>query len=84
MTLAELTPELALRYKIPSTIRGVLIQQVLSHGKAKQKGLQPGDVIQSINNYSTTNIQRLKQQLSRKGPYAVLIFRNQRSYYLLL
>jgi serine protease Do len=54
LTLAPLTPELARRYSLPPSARGVLIASVESTSKAAEEGLRPGYLIVSINRQAVT------------------------------
>ena len=45
----ELTPSLRERLGVPRNVRGVVITELDPDSAAAQAGLQPGDVIESIN-----------------------------------
>jgi serine protease Do len=49
MTLAPLTPDLAVRSNLPPTARGVMITAVDPASKAAEEGLRPGYLIMSVN-----------------------------------
>jgi serine protease Do len=48
IALSELTPDLAQAFGMPAGSKGALIQQVVPKTPAEQAGLEPGDVITSI------------------------------------
>ena len=47
--VADLEPQLRREFNIPSRVQGVLVTEVEPTSKAAEAGLQPGDVIQEIN-----------------------------------
>ncbi len=48
VSLSELTPDLAQAFGLPAGSKGALIQQVLPKTPAEQAGLEPGDVITTL------------------------------------
>lgn len=48
LAISSITAQLADKYKLLPTEKGVIITQVLANGDAAQKGLKPGDIIISI------------------------------------
>ncbi len=48
VSLSELTPELAQAFGLPAGSKGALIQQVMPKTPAEKAGLEPGDVITSL------------------------------------
>jgi serine protease Do len=55
LSLAPLTPELARAASLPATARGVIITTVDPNADASDKGLQRGDLIESVNNQPVTS-----------------------------
>jgi serine protease Do len=55
LSLAPLTPELARAASLPATARGVIITTVDPNADASEKGLQRGDLIESVNNQPVTS-----------------------------
>jgi serine protease Do len=54
VNVQTLTPEMARRLQIAdANVRGVVVAEVDPNSDAAQKGIQPGDIIQSINQTST-------------------------------
>lgn len=49
ITVQNLTPSLREQLGLPSSVRGVVISEIDPNSPAAQAGLQPGDVIESIN-----------------------------------
>ncbi|HEY9652773.1 MAG TPA: PDZ domain-containing protein, partial [Coleofasciculaceae cyanobacterium] len=58
--------------------RGVLIVRVGRGSPADKAGLQPGDVIQSINNQQMTKAEQVQQQVEKSGVGSQLPIRVQR------
>ena len=48
VSLSELTPDLAQAFSLPAGTKGALVQQVMPKTPAEKAGLQPGDVITSL------------------------------------
>ena len=55
LSLAPLTPELARAASLPATAHGVIITTVDPNADASEKGLQRGDLIESVNNQPVTS-----------------------------
>jgi serine protease Do len=56
ITVQNLTPDLRDRLGLPPTVRGVVITEIDPDSPAAQAGLQPGDVIESINRHATNSV----------------------------
>src|SRR5262249_34930961 len=52
VSVAPLTPELARRYKLPASAKGIVVQDVNPDGRAADAGIQAGDVIEKVNRES--------------------------------
>ncbi|MGD8501870.1 MAG: PDZ domain-containing protein, partial [Phycisphaerales bacterium] len=63
ISVSPLTEEIRERFSIPTTEQGVVIVAVVQGGLADSQGLEVGDVIQSINQVPTANLQALYQAL---------------------
>jgi serine protease Do len=56
IAVQELTPSIRQQLGLPTNTRGVVISDLDPDSPAAQAGLQPGDVIQSINRQPVTSI----------------------------
>jgi serine protease Do len=84
VAVAPVTPELAARAGIPEGTRGLLVREVVPDGKAADAGIQPGDVIQEVNQKPVQTVEELRNAV-RSGsdrPALVLVSREGRSLYL--
>ena len=63
MSVSPLTNSLREQFNIPAAERGVVIVAVVQNSLADSRGLEVGDVIESINKISTPNLQSLYQAL---------------------
>lgn len=54
--------------KVPESVEGVYITDVVANGAAKEAGIKPGDVIKKINNNSINSGSELQEQLSNFRP----------------
>ena len=59
ISVSPLTDEVREQFNIPATERGVVIVAVVQKGLADSQGLEVGDVIESINQMPTPNLQSL-------------------------
>ena len=62
--LADLTPDVRSKSRLPESLHGAVIQNVRSGSPADDAGLQPGDIIISVNRKPTTSASDVAQQLS--------------------
>jgi serine protease Do len=63
MTLQDLTPRIANQLRLPSGTEGAVVIDVESRGAAERSGVQPGDVILSINRVEVTAAAEAIEQL---------------------
>jgi serine protease Do len=83
----ELTEELAGRYGIKSTERGVVVTRVKPGSTAEEIGVREGDMILEVNRKAVTSIktyERLVSGLSKDQAVLLLVKRQGRSIYLTL
>ena len=73
----DLTPELAESFGMKNT-SGMLIAGVLRGGQADIAGLEPGDVILSINGQKVISSRSAMNTIAQSGPDAELVFRGYR------
>jgi len=63
MKLSELNTQNMQQYRLPSSISGVLIEDVYPRSRAERAGFQAGDVIIQIENSNISNLNDLKKVL---------------------
>ena len=63
-SVADLTPAIRETLSIGDTIRGVVIIDVAANYAATRTGIRPGDVILSINNRTTRDLQEFKKVIA--------------------
>lgn len=73
----DMTPELADSFGIDDS-RGMLIAGVLRGGPADQAGIEPGDIIQSINDHDIVSSRSAMNTIAQSGPDAELVIRGLR------
>ena len=74
----DLTPELAESFRLEDT-HGMLIAGVLRGGPADVAGIEPGDVIESIDGQQIDNARAAMSQIAQSGPDARLKIRGIRA-----
>ncbi|HDJ33885.1 MAG TPA: Do family serine endopeptidase [Bacteroidetes bacterium] len=80
VTITDVTDELAKEINLES-IEGVYISGVAENGAAQAAGIEPGDVIISINGVKVNSVSELQEQVSRYRPkdkVDVVVKRNNR------
>ena len=83
----ELTEELAGRYGIKSSERGVVVTRVKPGSTAEEIGVREGDLILEVNRKAVTSLktyERLRSGLSKDQAVLLLVKRQGRSLYLTL
>ncbi|MCX5720981.1 MAG: DegQ family serine endoprotease [Nitrospirae bacterium] len=83
----ELTEELASRYGIKSSERGVVVTRVKPGSTAEEIGVREGDIILEVNRKAVTSLktyERLRSGLSKDQAVLLLVKRQGRSLYLTL
>ncbi len=83
----ELTEELAGRYGIKSSERGVVVTRVKPGSMAEEIGVREGDLILEVNRKAVTSLktyERLRSGLSKDQAVLLLVKRQGRSLYLTL
>ena len=74
----DLTPQLAESFQLSDT-HGMLIAGVLRGGPADTAGIEPGDVIETINGDEIDNARSAMSQIAQSGPGARLKIRGIRA-----
>jgi len=77
MTLNRITPELANRFDLEARVTGVIVTDVQPGSSASRAGVQPGDVIRSIDRQAVTTPAEARQELakSRTRPAVLVVDR---------
>jgi serine protease Do len=75
MTLGNITPEVARRFRLDDGVEGVLIVSVEPQSPAARAGLRPGDVVTRINRQPVSSVNQAADQLGEvpSGGTAFLI-----------
>ena len=76
VSVAPLTPELASRYRLPRGTEGLVVQEVNPEGRAAAAGIQPGDVIEEVNQQPVQSIDDLRAALKQSPDRPVLLLIN--------
>ena len=84
VSVAPLTPELASRLGAPKDAAGLVVEDVDPEGRAADAGIEPGDIIQSVNRHSVKTVDELRDAVtqSRDKPVLMLITRQGRSVFV--
>jgi len=84
VSVAPLTPDLASRMGAPRDATGLVVEDVVPDGRAADAGIQPGDIIQSVNRRAVNTVDELKQAVrsSSDKPVLMLINRQGRSVFV--
>jgi serine protease Do len=67
LSLANLTPDIRNQIQLPENVHGAVVQDVRSGSPADNAGLQPGDVIVSVNRKPTTSASDAANELGGVG-----------------
>ena len=81
LSLASVTPEMRRRFQVPDGVNGVAVTRVAPNSPAAEQGLQPGDIIEKIDNATVTTPAEVtaKVNAARKNDKpAVLLLVNRR------
>ncbi len=73
-SVADLTPELRMKYSVPDSVNGVLITDVDESGSAKKLGLKTGSVLISINRKAVKSVEDWQNAIKdfKKGDFVAL------------
>jgi serine protease Do len=64
MTVESITPELAQRFNVEESAKGVLVTQVDANSVAANAGVRPGDLIQAVNDSEISDTSDFKTAMS--------------------
>jgi serine protease Do len=87
LEVRELTDELAGRYGLKSSERGVIIVRVKPGSPAEEVGVREGDIVLEVNRKPVTSLksyERLASNLPKEQPVLLLLKRQGRAIYLTL
>jgi len=73
VTLVDVTPQLARRFRLPRNVRGALVSEVENGSPAAAAGLHPGDVIVQIDRKPVASARAGRQLLDRAKQRALLL-----------
>jgi len=86
LSLQPVTPEIAGQLNLPRDLRGLYVGEVVPGSKAETAGIQPGDVIVSVNGVEVTTVEGLKAEVAKapNGLSRLRIHRNNGFTFLVL
>jgi serine protease Do len=87
LEVRDLTEELANRYGLKSSERGVIVVRVKSGSAAEELGVREGDLIVEVNRQGVTSLktyERIAGKLPKDQPVLLLLKRQGRTIYLTL
>ena len=76
VSVAPLTPELASRMGAPRDATGLVVEEVDPDSRAADAGIQPGDIIQSVNRRLVNTVDELRQAVRSASDKPVLMLIN--------
>ncbi|MEZ5307545.1 MAG: Do family serine endopeptidase [Pyrinomonadaceae bacterium] len=76
VSVQPVTPDLAARYKIPASVKGLVITEMDRNGAAARSGVQPGDVIMEVNRIPVESTDDMRSALGKAGNGAVVLLIN--------
>ena len=83
VTVRSLTAEAREDMKLAAEVMGVVVIQVIPNTPAGQAGLEPGDVIESINRQAVKNLADFENSVAQaKGTTLLLIYRQGKSQFI--
>lgn len=84
LKLADITPQIIQKYKMPAGIIGVVIEAIKPKSEAEKVGFQAGDVIIQIEDIEITNLQDIQQAVDLNKGQHKRIYINRYGQVLLL
>jgi serine protease Do len=82
--LSQLTPQIRQEYQIPSSVKGVLIEDVVAQSSSDLNGFRPNDIIIQVENRNISNIQELKESFKIYKNRTKRVYINRNGYIILL
>jgi len=83
-TLSPLTQDLVQKLSLPSSVKGVVVVAIAPSGLAKNAGLQPGDVIVSVNREPTQDLAGFYKAIEDQQSVVLGIYRSGQVVYVQL
>ncbi len=77
--IQTLTPDLAGTLGIPTDTKGVVVAEVVAGSPAEEAGLQPSDVIVSVNGRDVASVEAFKAEIDRARPTGLARLRVRRA-----
>ncbi|MGE0102033.1 MAG: DegQ family serine endoprotease [Blastocatellales bacterium] len=86
LSVENLTPQLARQLKLPADAKGVLVTDIDRNSIAAEAGLQPGDVIQSVNRQNISSVADFRRiaAAAHGQPLLLLVNREGRTSFIVL
>jgi len=73
VAIAELTPDIADQLQVPSTVKGIVIADVEGGSIAEEAGLQPGDIVVSVNGNPVRTVTEFQSQITNRDSKPMLL-----------
>ncbi|MBW1691914.1 MAG: PDZ domain-containing protein [Deltaproteobacteria bacterium] len=83
-TLSPLSADLVQKLSLPSSVKGVVVVAIAPSGLAKNAGLQPGDVIVSVNREPTQDLAGFYEAIEDQRSLVLEIYRSGQVVYVQL
>jgi serine protease Do len=74
ISVENLTTDIAQQLNVPTSTKGVVVDQVSAASKAADSGLERGDVIEQVNHQPVKNIQDFNQAMNQVKPDQSVLF----------
>lgn len=84
VNVTPLTTELASQVGVPSSVHGLLVEDVSTDSPAADAGVQPGDVIQEVNRQQVLTVDQLRSAVTRPSHNPMLLLVNRAGHELFL
>ncbi len=83
MRVSEITEELASKFEIPSSVRGVAVVEVERGSIAEARGIRRGDVFLEVNGLKVEKLEDWNRALARRNDlFAALVWRKGRTFWI--
>lgn len=67
LSVADVTPEVAQKLRLPAGLQGVVVTEVMPGGPAAEAGLRPGDIIQEVNRSPVRSAREFARAVEQAG-----------------